>query len=260
MYVFVALASFLVAGLTFFSGFGLGTLLMPMFALFFPVQVAVAATAVVHLANNIFKIVLVGKFASKRIVLLFGAPAACAAFGGAWFLGRLSGMRPLLTWNLSGFSFDILPVAFVIGVLMIVFAVFELAPWLDRFSLGPKWIPVGGVLSGFFGGLSGHQGALRTIFLTHAGLDKRAFVGTIAVVATLVDVVRLSVYGVTFFGRHFGTLDEGSGMLVVVACAAAWLGSFLGSRLLKKITMRGVRLIIGILLLLLGTGLASGLV
>lgn len=41
--------------LTFFSGFGLGTMLLPVFLLFFPVDLAIAMTAVVHFLNNIFK-------------------------------------------------------------------------------------------------------------------------------------------------------------------------------------------------------------
>jgi hypothetical protein len=49
-YLIICVVAFAVSGLTLFSGFGLGTLLMPAFALFFPV--AVAATAVVHLANE----------------------------------------------------------------------------------------------------------------------------------------------------------------------------------------------------------------
>lgn len=48
----MCLTALVVSGLTLFSGFGLGTLLMPAFAVFFPVEVAVAATAVVHLATN----------------------------------------------------------------------------------------------------------------------------------------------------------------------------------------------------------------
>ena len=41
--------------LTFFSGFGLGTILMPVFAIFFPLEIAIALTAVVHFLNNIFR-------------------------------------------------------------------------------------------------------------------------------------------------------------------------------------------------------------
>ena len=71
----VALAALLAAGLTLYSGFGLGTLLLPVFALFYPVEVAVAATAVVHGANNVFKVSLVGKHADRGVVLRFGLAA-----------------------------------------------------------------------------------------------------------------------------------------------------------------------------------------
>jgi len=37
----ISIVAFIGSGLTFFSGFGLGTVLLPVFALFFPVQVAV---------------------------------------------------------------------------------------------------------------------------------------------------------------------------------------------------------------------------
>ena len=55
-YIVLYLAALAVSGLTLFSGFGLGTLLMPVFAIFFPIEIAVAMTAVVHLANNLFKV------------------------------------------------------------------------------------------------------------------------------------------------------------------------------------------------------------
>ena len=45
IYAAVCLAALIAAALTFVSGFGLGTLLLPAFALFVPPEVAVAATA-----------------------------------------------------------------------------------------------------------------------------------------------------------------------------------------------------------------------
>ncbi|MFQ6676338.1 MAG: sulfite exporter TauE/SafE family protein, partial [Fidelibacterota bacterium] len=50
----IAAVAFVASGLTLFSGFGLGSILMPVMAIFFPVEVAISATALVHLANNIF--------------------------------------------------------------------------------------------------------------------------------------------------------------------------------------------------------------
>lgn len=55
-YVVIPFTALFVSSLTLFSGFGRGTVLMPAFAIFFPVPVAVAATAVVHVANNVFKV------------------------------------------------------------------------------------------------------------------------------------------------------------------------------------------------------------
>lgn len=66
--IIISLAAFFTAVLTFFSGFGLGTILTPVFVLFFPIDVAIALTGVVHFSNNLFKIALVGR--NKFITLL----------------------------------------------------------------------------------------------------------------------------------------------------------------------------------------------
>src|SRR3546814_21029079 len=71
----VVVAAFLASGLTLYSGFGLGTVLLPVFAIFFPAEAALAAVAVVHLLNNLFKGVLVGKWAHLPTILSFGLPA-----------------------------------------------------------------------------------------------------------------------------------------------------------------------------------------
>jgi len=61
------------------SGFGIGTILRPLFALCFPVPLAVAATAVVHVANNLFKFGMMAAHADWRVVARFGIPAASPA-------------------------------------------------------------------------------------------------------------------------------------------------------------------------------------
>ena len=52
--VIISLITFFAAVLTFFSGFGLGTILTPVMMVFFPVEVAIAFTGIVHFSNNIF--------------------------------------------------------------------------------------------------------------------------------------------------------------------------------------------------------------
>ncbi len=65
---------------------GWGTLLPPVMAVFFPSDLAIALTAVVHCLNNIFKLGLLGRHADKAVVWRFGLPAIGAALIGARLL------------------------------------------------------------------------------------------------------------------------------------------------------------------------------
>jgi len=260
-YIVICTVALLVSGLTLFSGFGLGTLLMPAFALFFPVEVAIAATAIVHLANNLFKIGLVGRKASPVVVLKFALPAAITAMVGALLLNYFATIEPMVQYTLFGRTCSISMVKLVIAVMILGFAIIELHPVFDRLAFSPRFIPLGGALSGFFGGLSGHQGALRTAFLIRAGLEKEVFIGTMVVSAVVVDISRLMVYGATFFSRDFATLkDQGGIGLVIAGSLAAFAGAFIASRFLKKITMRTIQIVVGVMLFLLSTAIGTGMI
>lgn len=260
-YIIVCLAAVVVAGLTFFSGFGLGTLLMPVFAVFFPVKIAIAATAVIHLANNIFKVLLAGRHANLRIVLLFAGPGAVAAVFGAMLLNYFAALPPLASYALFGRECAVTPAKSVIAALIIVFAAMELTPSFKNLSFDLKLIPAGGLLSGFFGGLSGHQGALRTAFLLRAGLDKNALIGTMVISAVVVDLSRLVIYGTTFFRQDFPALQQ-QGLIGLIAAGSlsAFTGSFAGARLLKKITLAALQKMIAVMLFLLALALGCGIV
>jgi len=255
-YLLPSLAAFFTACLTFFSGFGLGTLLLPVFALFFPLEAAIGLTAVVHLANNLFKAALVGKYADTPTVLRFGLPALLAAFLGAAALLKLSHLPPLATYQLLGRTLQVAPVKLVVAILMIAFAFLEVHPALSGLTLPPGFLPLGGALSGFFGGLSGHQGALRSIFLLKCGLSKEGFISTGVVIACLVDISRLAVY-VEGFPHHLIRNNAGP---LLATLAAALLGSFWGRRLLTQITMRFVQILVASLLFLVALGLGSGVI
>ena len=260
-YAAVAFAALVVSALALYSGFGLGTLLMPVFALFFPIPVAVASTAVVHLSNNVFKIALVGRRANWNIVCAFGLPAAALAIIGAFLLLQLSEIAPLATYGIGDRTFYVTSVKIIVALMIFGFAIFELVPRFEKIEFPRKWIPLGGALSGFFGGLSGHQGALRSAVLAKAGLDTESFVGTTAICAFLVDVSRVIVYGATFFLADFGDVAEGNSIaLVGVATLAAFIGTYTSSKFLRKVTMNTIRKIVGILLIAIGAALATGLV
>ncbi|MFH0881237.1 MAG: TSUP family transporter [Lentisphaerota bacterium] len=257
-YLVVCLMAVLVSALTLFSGFGLGTVLMPAFALFFPVPVAIAATAVVHLANNIFKVFLVGRKADRGVVVRFAIPGAVAALIGAALLTLFDHLSPLYTYKLGSQVYEVTVIKLVIGALIIGFALFELLPEFRRLAFDRKYLPLGGFVSGFFGGLSGNQGALRSAFLLKAGLEKEAFIGTGTVSAVIVDIARMLVYGLSFYTSKFADLG-GIWALVLAATLAAFLGAFMGTRLVKTITLGAVQTLVGIMLVIIGLGIATGL-
>lgn len=259
-YAGIGVVAAAVSVLTLYSGFGLGTLLMPVFALFLPLEVAVAATAIVHASNNVVKVIVLGGGADRDLVLRFGVPALVASFLGAAVLTLLSGTAPLATYTIGSVVATITPVKLAMGSLILLFAAAELLPALRELRMDRKWLVPGGILSGFFGGFSGHQGALRSAFLVRTGGTPESFVATNAVIGMMVDAARLLVYGWSFMlARHAGMLGADDWMLVIAGIIGATGGVAVGKRYLHKVTMGGIRVAAGILLLGIGIALACGL-
>lgn len=252
----VCIASFIASGLTLFSGFGLGTILMPVTAIFFPIPVAIAITAVVHLLNNSFKLALLWKNANLRILIAFGLPALFAAIPGALLLDYLSVQNALLSYQWLDNEHVITPIKLVAGILLIIFATAELLPFLNRLTNHRFGLTFGGIMSGFCGGLTGHQGAFRSAFLVKANLTKEAFVATNAAIATLVDISRIIIYGLTFDL----VLVKAESTLILLATIAAFLGVFICTRLLKKVTIGFIQKLVATMLYLLGALLIMGVI
>lgn len=252
----ICIVAFFASGLTLFSGFGLGTLLLPVFALFFPVDIAIGMTAIVHFLNNLFKLFLFKKQMQYSVLLRFGIPSVLAALAGALLLNQLGKFEPLASYTMGGRIYSITLLKVVIGVLMILFAAFELIPSLKKISLPPSLLPLGGLLSGFFGGLSGHQGALRSIFLLRLNLSKEQFIGTGIAIACLIDISRLSIYSVHI--KNAGNaLNYG---WLAAATLSAFAGAWIGNRLLKKITISLLHYIVALFIILFSIALIAGLV
>jgi hypothetical protein len=254
--IVLSLAALVTSLLTFFSGFGLGTILMPVFAIFFPIDLAIALTGVVHFLNNIFKLSLVGLKADKQVVLRFGIPAFIAAIVGAYVLLQIRDLQPIYSYTLGDKLFSITPVKLTIAALLIFFALIEVIPYFKNLQFGKDKLIIGGLLSGFFGGLSGNQGALRSAFLIKSNLSKEALVATGIVIACIVDFSRLGVY-VTRFSKS--GLQENLA-LVLVATLSAFIGAYIGNVLLKKVTLKVVQNIVTVMLFILSIALGLGIV
>jgi uncharacterized protein len=254
--VAICVAALIASTLTVFSGFGLGTLLLPVFAIFFPTPVAVALTAVVHFGNNLVKLALFGRLADRTVVRRFGIPAILASIVGARLLITLAGDAPIASYSLFGSTHDVTPIGVVVGILIAAFAAWEAIPRFARVAFDSKYLAVGGALSGFFGGLSGHQGALRTAFLVRSGISKEAFIGTGVVIACMVDVARLILYG----REMDSSIVRDRWPLVAAAIASAATGVLLSARVLPYVSMRAIRRLVTVMLFAIAAALAAGLV
>ncbi len=253
--IVIVIVAMFASFMTFFSGFGLGTILLPAFALVFPIHIAIAMTAVVHLLNNIFKFTLMKSHIDWKTAIAFGVPALIAAIIGANILNYLVEFNFTINYNLFSYEFETTVINLVIAVLIFVFALFDLVPKLKDVEFSDKMLPFGGFLSGFFGGLSGHQGALRSTFLIKSNLPKEVYIATGIVISLAVDMSRLFVYGLGEIMDDIITNYE----LLFYAILSAIIGAMLGKKYLTKVTIKFIRLLIGILLILISFALALGI-
>jgi hypothetical protein len=252
----ISLVAFGASVVTFYSGFGLGTILTPVFILFFPIEIAIALTGIVHFLNNIFKSSITFRHINWRIALKFSLTAILFSWLGSWVLSILTNDVIIYQYYILGFRNEVTLIKLSMSLLMILFVLIELIPSLKKITFGEDKIYIGGALSGFFGGLAGFQGALRSMFLIKLNLTKEAYIATGIFIASMIDITRLFVYFKTI---EFNTVLENSEILIF-ATLSAFLGAFIGNRMLKKITIEFVQNIVSILLLILALLLALGVI
>ena len=262
-FIIIAIAVLIASGLTFFSGFGLGTIMLPVFSLFFDLPTAVGATAIIHLANNVFKFGMVHKYIHFQTLFRFGIPALIFAAIGGMLLSYFSDLGPYANYTIGMKNFNMTLVGTTIGSLMIFFAWFDLDPRFKKLKITNKHLPFGGALSGFFGGVSGHQGAFRSAFLSKSGLTKEQFIGTSNAVSLVVDITRLTMYlfvanKLSQHDNHFLAALTDAKSLLIVGIVFAFLGTYFGKKMVQKTTIIGIRKIIGVLLFLMGGLMIAG--
>jgi uncharacterized membrane protein YfcA len=87
-------------------------------------------------------------------------------------------------------------------------------------------------------------------------LSKETFVATGVVIASAIDITRLGIYST----RLSVSLVEENKVLLLSAILAAFAGAWLGSQLLKKVTLAFVQYTVSVLVLALAVALGVGLI
>lgn len=255
-FILIAMVAFLASLTTFFSGFGLGTILTPFFCLFFSVPDAIALTALVHFSNNLFKFSILQKHIVFKIAIPFAVTAVVASFTGATLLEVISHQHYSYQYFLGGMKATVTPIKLLVAGLMILFVIVEQFPDWSFEVKGRLSFLIGGLVSGFFGGLSGNQGALRSMFLLKAGLKKESYLATGVFIACMVDISRLSIYIHNWkdlsFNNNLG--------LMIVAVLCALVGSLMGKRYIQKVTLKSMQSLVVVLLTCIAVLLGFGII
>jgi uncharacterized membrane protein YfcA len=213
------------------AGFGIGSLLTPAIATATGAKLAVAAVSIPHAIGTAIRFWRFRKNVNWSVVRSFGITSAAGGLTGA-LLNTFASNRVL---------------EFVFGSLLVAAGSSQLTGYARTWRLRGALAWIGGALSGFFGGLVGNQGGIRTAAMLGFEVDKRQFVATTTAVALLIDAARVPVYLVV----------ESSGLTAMwrtisVATAGVILGTFVGEKLLARVPERRFRTVVGALLLLLG--------
>ena len=229
-----ALAAVVAGAIAAVSGFGIGSLLTPVLLVWFAPREAVALVAIPHAVASTFRWLKLRADVDRITFRQFGVASAVGGLAGAGLQARLG------AGVLTG----------VLGILLVMAGTGELTGRRLPLPRTRLWRLIGGGASGFFGGLVGNQGGLRSAALLGFQLTPRQLVATATAAAVIVDLVRVPVYVATS-GAALAAHPE----LLLVTSGAVVIGTFIGVPVLGKLPERAYRRIIGSLLVMLGLAL-----
>lgn len=223
----ISIVAVLAAALTVPAGFGLSTMLTPLALMVMGPHEAVAVVAIVHGAHNAGKFAALREYVDFEAFRRYGVWLVVGAVAGALLQNEVP-QNPLLA---------------LIGVSLIALPLLTLSESWSGYNIPEANDRIGGFSSGFMGGLSGHQGALRAMFLSRRLPDKMAYAATASVLALCVDLSRIPVYLVLRYSDisdHFyltATLVVSA--LIGVRIGKAWLES-IKSEAIHRLVLLGI--------------------
>jgi uncharacterized protein len=230
--VLIACAALAAGAVAAVTGFGIGSLLTPVFALFADAQIAVAAVAIPHVIGTAVRFAMLEHRIDRRVLWGFGVTSALGGLAGAL-------MQPSLgnRW-----------LAVLFGALLLFVAAAEATGLARRLRFAGAAAWAAGALSGLLGGLVGNQGGIRSAALLGFDMRKEAFVATATAIALFVDGARLPVYLVTA-GDELAALWRP----IALAGIGVVVGTTLGGRLLARLPESWFRPLLAAVLAVLGT-------
>lgn len=222
-YAAVVLVAFLSGATASVVGFGIGSLLTPLFATQYGTSTAVALVALPHAFASILRMLRLRSAIDWNVIKSFGIVSAIGGLIGALVYSGLGGRS----------------ITLVLGGLLVLTASAGLTGWNARWHPNGPLVWFLGLLSGFFGGIAGNQGGIRAAALSSFKLSPTAFVATATATAVLVDVGRAPVY-IWRAGDQLLALWQ----IIGIATLGVLGGTLFGERLLRSLSPKTFRLVV----------------
>ena len=212
------------------GGFGSSVFFVPIASLFLDFQSVLGITAIFHVSSNITKIVFFKHGFDKGLILKVGIPALVFVVIGAYFSKYI----------------DVKKLEIGLAIFLIVTSLAFLL--IKNLSLKPTTVNslLGGTFSGLMAGLIGTRGSIRGITLAAFNLKTEVFIATSAIIDLGVDSSRAVMYYINGF-VHFHDF-----YLLPFLIIASILGTYIGKRILAKVSQQTFKNMVLVLLLITG--------
>lgn len=212
------------------GGFGSSLFFIPIASFFLDFHSVLGITAIFHVSSNITKIAFFRKGFNKKLVIWLGIPAVVFVIIGA-YLSKLIQLDILET---------LLAIFLIITSLtFLIFKNITVKPTIENSITG-------GVFSGLVAGLIGTGGAIRGITLAAFNLNIETFIATSAIIDLGIDISRSIVYYTNGFVHNHDLY------LIPFLLVASVVGTYIGKKILTKISEDKFKSIVLILIFIIG--------
>ena len=229
--ILIVLAAVVAGSVAALSGFGIGSILTPLFAAFMGTKLTVAVVSIRHFLGTALRFVLIREHLDRRVLVTFGITSAIGGLTGAllhvWLRSQVLG--------------------YLLGTLLIFAGIMGITGLTQKLRFGRTTGWIAGALSGIFGGLVGNQGGIRSAALLGFEVSKESFIATATAIALLVDIFRMPVYAVTQYQQLVSIWPT-----IALATIGVIVGTLAGKPLLQRVPEKMYCILISLAILALG--------
>ncbi|MBE0427779.1 MAG: sulfite exporter TauE/SafE family protein [Nitrospirae bacterium] len=229
--VYIALLTLIAATVGTITGFGTSTIMIPVLVIFLSPVEAIFLVAIIHWFGNIWKVALFRKGIDFKLISLFGIVGLTTSYIGASI--SLGANEEILLR--------------LLGMFLACYSIFLIFQSKFKVRAGLGTALSGGALSGFFAGMFGIGGAIRSMFLSAFDLQKAVYIATAGAIGLMVDATRIITY---FTGGVTLSRELWWGLLVFIP--VSFLGANIAKKIVHKIPQEKFRKVIAVFLFVIG--------